>query len=62
MEKHFTFAAQKNVLICRVEDLLNLWYALSLKKIEKLNLIELLSQNIGWLEITKENEIIIHPK
>lgn len=62
LEKHFTFAAQKNVLICRVEDLLNLWYALSLKKIEKLNVIELLSQNIGWLEITKENGIIIHPK
>lgn len=56
------FAAQRNVLIIRVEDLVRLWHASQTGKISSESIQPLLLNNKGWLHITSNLKIEVKPK
>lgn len=44
-------AAQNNVLIVRIEDLLRLWDALRNNKLTSQDIFNLITSNKGWLRV-----------
>jgi len=55
-------AAENNVLILRLEDLVRLWDMTRLKKIDSAYIRKLLTTNRGWCSVSAQHEINIFPK
>lgn len=53
-------AATNNIIIMRVEDLVRFWDMLRVGATTSLKLLSLLNQAKGWLEVTQNNEIVVH--
>ena len=56
------FAANKNVLIVRVEDLLRLWNAMRLGTITSAEILQLLVTKKGWLRVKPNLQIEVSPE
>jgi len=56
------FAAQRNVLIIRVEDLVRLWHAVRIGKVSPESVQPLLLSNKGWLHVASNLKIEVKPK
>lgn len=61
-EQEYKSVANQNILVIRVEDIVRLWEMKRLEKITSEEILKLLLENRGWLQVTSKLEIKIHPK
>jgi hypothetical protein len=60
--QEYRVAADHYILVVRVEDLLFLWNAVSEGKISKQEILSLICENKGWMEVLENGTIKIHDK
>ncbi len=56
----YQIALNNHVLIMRIEDLIFLWNSIKEKKFAQEDLLDILSKNIGWLEVTSNGDLNTH--
>ena len=60
LQKDYELSFKENVLICRTEDLVRLWKGLNIGKFSTEEVLNLLINSKGWIEINKSLEVKIH--
>lgn len=56
-KQDYEVSAQNNILILRVEDLVRLWDAVRLKKLEAKDVLSLLLSKKGWLYVNENHDV-----